>query len=94
MINISNTLYSNDIIVKNYFTGLNHQIDEILTLIIDGKEYQINSNKEFVLPYSLDVGEYVASIIFNGNSNYNGADNEITFKVYLNEINMDVNGSV
>ena len=91
MINISNTLYSNDIIVKNYFTGLNHQIDEILTLIIDGKEYQINSNKEFVLPYSLDVGEYVASIIFNGNSNYNRVDNEITFKVYLNEINMDVN---
>jgi len=91
MINISNTLYSNDIIVKNYFTGLNHQIDEILTLIIDGKEYQINSNKEFVLPYNLDVGEYVASIIFNGNSNYNGVDNEITFNVYLNEINMDVN---
>ena len=90
MINISNTLYMNDIIVKNSLNSLNHKIDEILTLIIDGNEYKINSNNEFVLPHNLDVGEYMANLIFNGNSNFNPVKDTVTFNIYLNELDMDI----
>ncbi|WP_407414009.1 carboxypeptidase-like regulatory domain-containing protein, partial [Methanobrevibacter sp.] len=92
VLNISDTAYDEDIIINNYLTGFNGEnIQETLTLIINNKQYYVNSNNAYVLPDKLDLGTYVANLVFNGNSNYNKINASLTFEIYLNELNMDLN---
>jgi hypothetical protein len=91
-LDVSDTLYTKDIFINNYLTGIDgNNIDETLSLIINNKKYSINSNNAFVLPDKLDVGSYDVNLIFNGNTNYNKANDSLTFNIYLNELNIDVN---
>ena len=72
IINVSDSVYNDDLIIKNTLTGVNgDNINEILSLIVNDKKYDINSNSQFALPGSLEVGKYTADITFNGNNNYN-----------------------
>ena len=92
LLNISDTVYGEDIIINNYLTGFNGEnIPETLILIINNIEYYVNSNNDYVLPDKLDLGTYAANLIFKGNSNYNKINASLTFEIYLNELNMDLN---
>ena len=92
LLNISDTVHDEDIIINNYLTGFNGEnIQETLSLIINNREYYVNSNNDYVLPDKLDLGTYTANLIFEGNSNYNKINASLTFEIYLNELNMDLN---
>ena len=90
IINVSDIVYNDDLIIKNTLTGVNgDNINEILSLIVNDKKYDINSNSQFALPGSLEVGKYTANILFNGNNNYNKVNSLLTFEVY--PISLDMN---
>ena len=89
--NISDTLYTNDILFKNSLTGVNSEkINAILTLNINNGKYPVNSNSMYVIPDVLDVGTYNGNLIFSGNNNYNGFNIPLSFKVFLNDANMSL----
>ena len=91
-LNISNILYGNDLIVKNSLTGINGEIsNESLYLTVNAKTYNLTSNVDFILPDILDVGNYTAKIIFNGNTNYNEAIDIKKFEIMPVELTMDLN---
>ena len=91
-LNISNMLYGNDLIVKNSLTGINGEIsNESLYLTVNAKTYNLTSNVDFILPDILDVGNYTAKIIFNGNTNYNEAIDIKKFEIMPVELTMDLN---
>ena len=90
IINVSNIEYSCDLIVINTLTGINgSDIDALLTLVVNNKNYAIDSNSQFLLPDILDVGKYTANVTFNGNKNYNTCNSSLTFSV--NPIALDMN---
>ena len=90
-VNLSDIEYGSNFIIKNSLTGINGEnIDDILTFIVNGKKYNINSNDQFLLPDVLEVGKYSVKIIFNGNNNYNKANRSLTFNVYPASIDMNL----
>ena len=92
MANASDIEFAGDLIFNNTLTGINDDnIDANLTLVINGKEYDIVSNYPFLFPDTLDVGEHTVDIIFNGNNNYNKANCSVTFNVYPISLDMYLN---
>ena len=91
VIDVSDIEYGGDVVIKNALTGINNaDIYAVLSLVVNDKKYAINSNGQFLLPDSLDVGKYSADITFDGNNNYNKASRLLTFNVYPISLDMDL----
>ena len=90
VINVSDIEYGSDVVIKNALTGINADIYAVLSLVVNDKKYSINSNGQFLLPDSLEVGKYSANITFNGNNNYNKASRLLTFNVNPISLDMDL----
>lgn len=86
-VNIPNIYYSEDLLVYANLTGINNvKLDATLIININNKNYSFKSNSIYKLPDTLNASGYAATIIFEGNSIYDGSSKSVTFDVKkLNE---------
>lgn len=86
-VNIPDIYYGEDLLVYANLTGINNiKLDAMLIINVNNKNYSFKSNSVYKLPDILNASRYTATILFEGNSAYNGSSKSVVFDVKkLNE---------
>ena len=88
---INSIKYGEDLIAEVKLTGLNNsKLNEDVILTVNNKKYTFKANNNYTIPIKLDASTYDANVIFNGNTNYNSANNNTRFTVFKNDVNIDL----
>ena len=88
---INNIKYGEDLIAEVKLTGLNNsKLNEDVILTVNNKKYTFKANNNYTIPIKLDASTYGANVTFNGNTNYNSANNNTRFTVFKNDVNIDL----
>lgn len=90
-VNIPDIYYGDDLLVYANLTGVNNvKLDAMLIIKINNKNYSFKSNSIYRLPDTLNASRYTATILFEGNSIYEGSSKSVVFNVKKLNETMDI----
>ena len=91
-VNISDIDYGDDLVVYASLTGINGElINESVVLGINGVDYSFVANSIYTLPVLLNASDYIANVIYGGDSSYYSTNEIVNFSVFKVNPVFDIN---